>query len=127
MGKRAQTLSHGRSIDSLPRQKSKKFYQTSAWRNLRKEYKKQKRKEHERIVLQVYKNNPENKPQDLLQFLQSDMPLCEHNLKKGIIKVASVLDHKKRIRAGGAKLSKSNLWFVTEEYHNRKSGQEAHE
>lgn len=79
------------------------------------------------LVMDVYKSNPENKPEDLVEFLHSDNPLSEPHLKKGIIKVASILDHKKRIRAGGAKFAKSNLQWVDEEYHRTKSAKEAHE
>lgn len=127
MGKRANKLHIGKSPDTIQRQVSKEFYQTKEWKQLRERLRKKRRKQHEQIVMKVYKENPENKPEDLKAFVESNMPLCEHNLKKGIIKVASVLDHKVRVRKGGAKLSPSNLQWVTEEYHNRKSAQEAHE
>lgn len=126
MAQRASRIQH-KSTTSLPRQKAKQFYQTKEWYRFRNAYKKEKRKEHEQIVLKVYQSNPDNKALDLIEFLQSDNPLCEPHLKKGIIKVAYILDHKKRIRAGGAKFAKSNLQWTTEEYHNSKSGKEAHE
>ena len=129
MGKRANSLTTRNRTDTLPRQKAKQFYQTMSWRRLRAEYKKEKRKEHEQIVLQVYLSNRENDPTDLYEFVtdSKERPLSEPHLKDNIIKLAHVLDHKKRIRSGGAKLSKSNLQWTTTAYHNRKTGQEAHE
>lgn len=127
MTKRPAKLQRSRSVSSLPRKQAKQFYQTPEWRNFRNDYKKQKRKEHEQIVLKVYHSNPDNDPDDLLAFLNSDNPLSEPDLNKGIIKVANILDHKTRIRKGGAKFAKSNLQWVTESYHNSKSGKEAHE
>lgn len=128
MGKRASKLQPPPRPDTLPRQKAKQFYQTKDWKRLREKLKRKRRAQHEKIVMDVYRNNPEKTdPKDLQAFINSDMPLCEWNLKKGRIKVASVLDHKKRIRDGGAKLALSNLQWVTRAYHDRKTGQEAHE
>jgi hypothetical protein len=126
--KRANILSSRRKkANSLSRDKSRQFYQRSEWKKLREKLKKQKRKQHEEIVMDIYKLNKENKPEDLSEFIKSDMPLCEINLKKSRVKVAKVLDHKMRIRSGGAKLNPSNLQWITEQEHAKKSGREAHE
>lgn len=128
MGKRASKLQPPPRPDTLPRQKAKQFYQAKDWKHLREKLRRKRRAQHEKIVMDVYRNNPEKTdPKDLQAFINSDMPLSELSLKKGKIKVASVLDHKRRIRDGGAKLAESNLQWLTKEEHNRKTGQEAHE
>lgn len=127
MGKRPSLLKAPKSRIGLERKNTKKFYQTKEWKQLRKEMKELKRKEHEAIVMDIYKSNPENKRDDLMEFLESDMPMCEINMKKNLIKLASVLDHIKPIRQGGAKMAKRNLQWVTTEEHNSKSGKEGHE
>lgn len=126
MGKRPERIKHTTSAPTI-RDETKRFYQSIDWKRKREQMRKAKRKEHEKIVIDVYKDNPENDPDDFHEFINGMMPLCEHNLKKGRIKVAQVLDHIKPIRSGGAKLSSDNLQWLTSEVHNSKSGKEAHD
>lgn len=51
-------------------------------------------------------------------------PLCEMLLKEGKIRRATVLDHIRPIRLGGAKLSHSNVQWLTAEQHYKKTQQE---
>lgn len=126
--KRPDTLNPGPQVENLPRQASKKVYQTYAWQKFREKMRQKRRKAHEQIVMDVFKANPDkNTIKDLQKFLDSDMPLCEINLKKGKIKVANVLDHKMRIRKGGAVFNQSNVQWITEHEHAKKTGKESHE
>ena len=102
---------------------AKNFYQHKSWRQFREEMRKIKRAEHEAIVMDVYENNPENKPSDLMQFLEDEKqyPLSEMSLKKGLIKRASVLDHIIPIKAGGAEYDPNNVQWLTKIEHRIKT------
>lgn len=51
-------------------------------------------------------------------FLQK-FPLCEECLKKGIIKAAELVHHRKPIKDGGTEYDYSNLESICHECHNR--------
>ena len=106
---------------------SRRFYQTTEWRHIREENRKMKREKHEKIVMDVYRSNPGNKAEDLMEFIfdSKKYPLSEKSLKEGIIKRANTLDHIKDIKNDGAKLSHSNLQWLTAEEHNLKTRKES--
>ena len=54
-------------------------------------------------------------------------PLCVHCAEDGKVVAAKVVDHIKRIEAGGDKWSYSNLQGLCEHHHAVKSGKERHE
>lgn len=54
-------------------------------------------------------------------------PLCEYCEEQGKLTKATVVDHIRRINAGGAPLAMSNLKSSCSSCHNSKSGKEAHE
>jgi len=54
-------------------------------------------------------------------------PFCEIHEKKGEQILAKVVDHKKRVRAGGDPFDLNNLQSVCHKCHNQKSGEESHD
>ena len=57
----------------------------------------------------------------------NEHPLCYNCEKKGIIKIAKVVDHIKPILKGGEALSFSNLQSLCHKCHNVKSAKQRHE
>ncbi|MDR8390980.1 HNH endonuclease [Aliifodinibius sp. S!AR15-10] len=105
---------------------SREFYQTKKWRDIREEYRKKKRAEHEKIIFKVYENNKDNSPEELIKFFtdERENPLSEKSLEKGIIKVADVCDHIKSRRYGGSD-DESNLQWLTKQEHTEKTRKES--
>lgn len=128
---RAQTIGSIRNSKSLGskniKEQSSDFYQSTEWRNTREKSRDQKRTQHEKIVMQVYENNPDiNNPDHLIEFLQDEKkyPLSEQSLRQGKIRRATVCDHIKPIKNGGAKLNLSNLQWLTLQEHKEKTRRE---
>ena len=98
--------------NSLKRERSKKFYHTRAWKNLRSQKKKQDRiKDLDRVV-DYYEERSNISSFDLNRFIESDMPMCEECERNDELTPAYYLDHIKRIRAGGSKLDTDNLQWL---------------
>lgn len=113
--------------DSLPRQQSKRFYQTPEWKRLRARKKQADRRADELIIEQLYESSRDNRPSHLNAFMESSNPLCEMCKAKGLLRVAYYLDHKKRIRDGGHKTDPANLQWLCKPCDATKRGREAHE
>ena len=109
------TPSINRNIDtsnSLKRERSKKFYQTSTWKNIRKRKKKKDRaKDFDRVV-NFYESHSNISSFDLDRFIESDMPMCEECERNEKLTPAYYLDHIDRIRAGGSKDDEDNLQWL---------------
>lgn len=109
------------------REKRNEFYHTPTWRRIREKYRKKKRSEHEKIVLDVYLENLEkNDPEQLFEFMFDDKkyPLSEKSLEEGKIRVANTCDHSTPIAEGGSKTSFKNLKWLTASQHSRKTFRE---
>jgi 5-methylcytosine-specific restriction protein A len=59
-----------------------------------------------------------------LQLFNS--PLCEECMRSGLTTTATVVDHIKQVKKGGAAMSLSNLQSLCKSCHNSKSGKEGH-
>ena len=100
------------------------FYQSTEWRNLRKELKIEQRSKDLHIARQLYKNNPNIDLNYYNRFIDSDNPLCVHCIDHKRITGANTLDHITPIRLGGAPLDRNNLQWLCERCHARKSQSE---
>ncbi len=99
----------------------RKFYQSRAWRNFRQHHKDIQLAKDLRRASALVEQNPQLGG-DFTRWLISKAPLCEASFKAGVIEPATVLDHIRPIRQGGAVFQSENLQWLCEREHNRKSG-----
>lgn len=103
---------------------SRKFYQTSKWRNFRnRKFKKDASRDKVRAHY-IYKLMPYFSFEGYMKYLSSNAPLCVHCLDLNKLKAANTLDHISRIRKGGKHFDETNLQWLCSYHHNRKSAKE---
>jgi len=108
---------------------SRDFYQSYEWREFRASNKKRTRKRDQIRVHELYNEMPNTTFKSLAAWMTDSKgsPLCMHCIDEGYLRPAQVADHIVRIRDGGLKLSHSNIQWLCNHHHNKKSGKEAHE
>lgn len=113
--------------DSLQRKRSKKFYQTKTWKNLRSNKKNKDRKVDIDRVVEFYESQSNISSFDLSRFMDSDMPMCAECERNGMLTPAYYLDHIDRIRTGGNRTDEDNLQWLCKKCDAIKRSEEGRE
>lgn len=99
----------------------RKFYQGRPWRTFRAAHKQAQWLLDLKRASELVERHPALGA-SYTAWLKTRAPLCEVSFAAGLIVPATVLDHIRPIRQGGAVWSKNNLQWLCESEHNRKSG-----
>ena len=96
------------------------FYQSAMWRKFRQRHLSATLQKDQVRARNLVKANP-RMGIDYTNWMITGKPLCEVSFKAGLIVPAAVLDHIRPIRDGGDRWSYTNLQWLSDTEHNRKS------